>query len=267
MSENHIETFVTTQYLAEHLESRNYKVIDLRDYEKYEKEHIKGSVHINNSIFSQQNEDGLNILPKEEILLLNLREKGINSSDKLILVDDVFNLNCSLAAWTLHYFGFFNVNLLDGALAKWEKEKLPLTSDIPEVSKGNISFKVENPNILITKDEILMNINSNDIIYVDNRSEYALVLDQQGGNIPGAIHFWYLDLFEEFPDYFILKDKDALEQELISKNIIKDKTIVVYCESAPQSALVYLVLKEIGYPDVRLYLAGYDEWRIICSFM
>jgi thiosulfate/3-mercaptopyruvate sulfurtransferase len=267
MNDNYIETFVTTDYLAKNIKTNEYKIIDLRDYVKYEEGHIKGAVHINNNIFAQQNEDGLNILPKEEILLLNLREKGINSSDKLILVDDVFNLNCSLAAWTLHYFGFFNVNLLDGALAKWEEENLPLTKEIPEVTKGNISFKVENPNILITKDEILMNMNSEDIIYVDNRSEYALVLDQQGGNIPGAIHHWYLDLFEEFPNYFTLKDKDEIKKELISKGIIKDKTIVVYCESAPQSALVYLVLKELSYPDVRLYLAGYDEWRIICSFM
>ncbi|MHA2255948.1 MAG: sulfurtransferase [Candidatus Heimdallarchaeaceae archaeon] len=267
MSENRIETFVTTEYLAKNLENREYKVVDLREYEKYEKGHIIGSVHINNSIFAQQNEDGLNILPKEEILLVNLREKGINSNDKLILVDDVFNLNCSLAAWTLHYFGFFNVNLLDGALAKWEEENLPLTTEIPEFPKGDISFKVENPNILITKDEILININSNDITYVDNRSEYALVLDQQGGNIPGAIHHWYLDLFEEFPNYFILKEKEIISKELLAKGIKKNKTIAVYCESAPQSALVYLVLKELAYPDVRLYLAGYDEWRIICSFM
>jgi len=142
-----------------------------------------------------------------------------------------------------------------------------LTKEIPEFSKGDISFKVENPNILITKDEILMNMNSDDIIYVDNRSEYALVMDQQGGNIPGAIHHWYLDLFEEFPNYFTLKKKEEIDSELLAKGIIKDKTIVVYCESAPQSALVYLVLKELSFPDVRLYLAGYDEWRIICSFL
>ena len=47
----------------------------------------------------------------------------------------------------------------------------------------------------------------------------------------------------------------------------KEKAIIVYCESAPQSALVYLVLRKLGYPDVRLYLAGYDEWRLNYGFL
>ncbi|MCE7741425.1 MAG: hypothetical protein GOP50_03115, partial [Candidatus Heimdallarchaeota archaeon] len=186
--------------------------------------------------------------------------------DKLILVDDVFNLNCSLAAWTLHYFGFIKVILLDGAYSKWEKEINELTTELVEFEKGNIELTEINGSILITKDEILMSIQSGKFTFVDNRSEYALLLDQQGGNIPGAIHFWYLDLFEEYPDYFILKDKDSIIEELTVRNITQDKSIVVYCESAPQSALVYLVLKEFNYPDVRLYLAGYDEWRLLCSY-
>ncbi|MCK5141185.1 MAG: hypothetical protein KAQ70_03245, partial [Candidatus Heimdallarchaeota archaeon] len=132
---------------------------------------------------------------------------------------------------------------------------------------GSIDFTVENPSICINKDEILMNIYSEDSTFVDNRSDYAIEYDQQGGIIPGAKQFFYLDIFEEYPDYFILKDLKSIHKELHEKEITEDKTIVLYCESAPQSALVYLVMKELGYQDVKLYLAGYEEWRIICSFL
>lgn len=265
MKRNSIQTFLSTDFVAENLSNPHYKIVDLRDAEKFKRGHIQGSVHIDNSVFAKQDEDGLNTLPDKEVLLGVLKEKGIDKKDIIVFVDDVFNLNCSLAAWTLHFYGFFEVKLLDGAFAKWEIEKKPLTSEITKFSKGSIELKEENSSILVTKDEILISYKSEDFLFVDNRSEYALILDQQGGNIPGAIHFWYLDIFEEYPDYFILKDCSAIEDELVSRNIAKDKTIVVYCESAPQSALVYLALKELGYPDVRLYLAGYEEWRIICS--
>ena len=267
MSENNIQSFVSIDDLIYNQSFSNYKILDLRENHKFQNGHIKDSIHIDNNYFTQQDEDGINIIPDMEKLQNYLQLKGINQDDKLILVDDVFNLNCSLAAWTLHYFCFNNVLLLDGAYSKWEKEVNEFTTEIIELPKGNIKLTKIREELLISKDEILINIHSDSFIFVDNRSEYALLLDQQGGNIPGAIHLWYLDLFEEYPDYFVLKDKESILEELKVRNITKDKTIVVYCESAPQSALVYLVLRELGYPDVRLYLAGYDEWRLICSFI
>ncbi|MFW9853350.1 MAG: sulfurtransferase [Candidatus Thorarchaeota archaeon] len=266
MNRDYTTTFISTECLAKNIDNNKYKIIDLREIEKYQESHIKGSIHIDNSVFIFHNEEGINELPNKNLLEKTLKEKGINNDDTLILVDDVFNLNCSLAAWTLNYYGFTKIKLLDGALARWEKEERPLTDEVIEYPPGKIELKQVNEEILIEKDEILLNINSKDILFVDNRTEYAISYDQQGGNIPGAIHYWYLEIFKECPDYFVLKNLEDIERELTKIGISKDKTIVVYCESAPQSALVYLVLKELNYPKVRLYLAGFNEWRIICSF-
>ena len=267
MTNSTISTFISSECLADYIIDDRYKILDLRTREKFEKGHIAGSVHIDSEIFIKQNNEGVNVVPDKDLILQNLRDKGINNDDILILVDDVFNLNCSIAAWVLHYFGFFNIKLLDGALSKWEKENRPLTTEEPFYPEGNIDFTTENPSIYITKDEILMNIYTEEFTFVDNRSDYAIKFDQQGGTIPGAKEYWYLDIFEEYPDYFILKDLNQIHDDLLEKDITEDKAIVLYCESAPQSALVYLVMKEIGYPDVKLYLAGYEEWRVICSFL
>ncbi len=265
MCGNSVHTFVSTEALLSLMTNSNCKILDLRDYSKFQKGHITGAIHIDNSIFVEQNEDGINVIPDCKIIANYLNQKGIKNEDILILVDDVFNLNCSIAAWTLHYFCFRNVILLDGAFSKWEKENNELSTEEIQLERGDFTLDKQDDTILISKEEIIMNLNSDDFIFVDNRSEYAILLDQQGGNIPGAIHFWYLDLFEEYPDYFIIKKNEDLIGEMNVREINKDKTIIVYCESAPQSALVYLALKELGYPDVRLYLAGYDEWRLNCG--
>ncbi|MBY9000509.1 MAG: hypothetical protein KGD64_06310 [Candidatus Heimdallarchaeota archaeon] len=267
MSNKNIHTFVSTEFLSDYMVDERYKILDLRSRDKFDQGHIAGSVHINSEIFLKRNDEGASVIPDKSKILNTLREKGVNNEHILILVDDVFNLNCSNAAWIFHYFGFFNIQLLDGALSKWEKENRSLTTEETFYPLGNIDFTVENPSIYITKDEILMNIYTDDHTFVDNRSDYAVQYDQQGGIIPGAKHFWYLDVFEEFPDFFVLKDLEIIHGMFIDKGIIKKNSIILYCESAPQSALVYLVMKELGYPDVKLYLAGYEEWRIICSFL
>ncbi len=267
MTRNKISTFISTDGLSDFLVDESHKILDLRIQDKFEKGHIAGSIHIDSELFIKRNEEGVNIVPDKGVIISALRERGVNNDDTLILVDDVFNLNCSIAVWVFHYYSFYNVKLLDGALSKWEKENRHLTTEVAFYPPGNIDFTVENPSICITKDEILMNIYSEDCTFVDNRSDYAIEYDQQGGIIPGARQFFYLDIFEEYPDYFMLKDLESIHKELHDKEITEDKAIILYCESAPQSALVYLVMKELGYPDVRLYLAGYEEWRIICSFL
>jgi len=267
MTRNKISTFISTDFLSDLLVDKSYKILDLRIQEKFEKGHIAGSIHIDSELFIKRNDEGINVVPDKEVILTVLREKGVNNDDTLILVDDVFNLNCSIAVWVFHYYGFFNVKLLDGALSKWEEENRQLTTEKAFYPPGNIDFTAENPSICFTKDEILMSIYSEDCTFVDNRSDYAIEYDQQGGIIPGAKQFFYLNIFEEHPDYFILKSLKSIHKELHEKEITEDKSIVLYCESAPQSALVYLIMKELCYPDVKLYLAGYEEWRIICSFL
>ena len=267
MCGNSVHTFISTLELASLMSDSKHKLLDLREYSKYVKGHISGSIPIDNNIFVEQNEDGINVIPNCDKIAAYLSKKGMKNNDILVLVDDVFNLNCSLAAWTLHYFGFKNVILIDGAFSKWETESGELSTEEIRLKEGNIKLNQQDDTILISKNEIMMYLHSDKYIFVDNRSEYAMLLDQQGGNIPGAVHLWYLDLFEEHPDYFIIKKTEELMEELTVRGITKEKTIIVYCESAPQSALVYLVLKKLGYPDVRLYLAGYDEWRLNCGFL
>lgn len=267
MSIEKIQTFVSTEWVASILDNKNFKIIDLRMKEKYEEAHIPGSVHIDSSVFIPKNEDGFNTLPDKKIVVNSLQEKGVNKENTIIFVDDVFNLNCSLATWSLHYFKFTNVKLIDGALAKWENENLPMGNNTLEIERGNFDLDGCNEEILITSDEILISLKLGNFTFVDNRSIYAIEMDNMGSNIPNSLQYWWMELFEELPDYFILKAFSNIEHSLISKGITREKDIVVYCESAPQSALVYLILKEMGYSKVKLYLAGYDEWSVHCSYI
>jgi len=259
--------FISTKKFEEETKQNNHKILDLREYSKYEEGHIANSVFIDSSIFSWKNIEGYNEIPPKEIVEQTLRQAGINEDDYIYLIDDVFNLNCSLAAWTLHYYGISNISLIDGALQKWIYEGKKLTKKIPNIEPGNIKIKNSNEEIFISRDEIMLNIYNENYVFVDNRSEFSRTMDSQGGSIPGSKFYWWMDLFEEHPDFFVLKKEKKILDDLEQLDITKDKTVVLYCENAAQSALVYLVLKSIGYKHVRVYLAGYNEWRLCGGFV
>ena len=259
--------FISTDELSNILSNKTVKVIDLREPEKYLQGHIPQAINVDSNMFFSKTPDGFITLPDVGSLESYLRKKGINDKDTLVLVDDVFNLNCSLAAWIFHYYNHQNVMLLDGALTKWIIEKRPMTTETHEYEEGDINLTTRNEDILITRDELLMSIQSKEYLIVDNRSEYALESDNMGGKIPGAIHFWWMDAFEEHPDYFVLKPKSKIKNLLLEKGIHEGVPIILYCETAPESALMYLILKELGYRQIKLYLGGYEEWRLYCSFI
>lgn len=263
----HMGYFISTDELHSILGHKSVKIIDLRDEEKYSSNHIPGSINANSDFFYARNTDGFISLPNPNFLENYLQNLGINASDKIVFVDDVFNLNCSLAAWMMLYFNHPNVMLLDGALTKWIIENKPMTTEISTYEKGTIKLSEPNENILITRDELLLSIQNSEYVIVDNRSEYAVTGDSMGGTIPGAIHFWWMEAFEERPDYFVLKSKDEIRALLEQKGIHENDNIVLYCETAPESALVFLILKELGYKNLKLYLGGYEEWRLYCSFI
>ncbi|MER2256792.1 MAG: rhodanese-like domain-containing protein, partial [Priestia megaterium] len=44
------------------------------------------------------------------------------------------------------------------------------------------------------------------------------------------------------------------------QQVPKDEEVVVYCGSGVTATPVYTVLKEAGYQNIKIYMAGYSDW-------
>ena len=76
----------------------------------------------------------------------------------------------------------------------------------------------------------------------------------QQGHIPNSINIdWNLNLREDgtFKD-----DSELLKLYDIPKN----SEIVTYCQGAYRAANTFLVLKKIGFENVKVYLGSWGEW-------
>lgn len=97
-------------------------------------------------------------------------------------------------------------------------------------------------------------------VLIDSRSHDRYLgqnetMDPVGGHIPGAINFFWKDLFNEDGSY---KSTEELEKHF--ESVDKDAEIVVYCGSGVSATPNVLALEQAGFKSVRLYAGSWSDW-------
>jgi thiosulfate/3-mercaptopyruvate sulfurtransferase len=57
------------------------------------------------------------------------------------------------------------------------------------------------------------------------------------------------------------KSGEELKKLFESKGITPDKTVIVFCETSVRASTLFLALKGLGYPKVKVYDGAYIEWQ------
>lgn len=131
------------------------------------------------------------------------------------------------------------------------------TQSSQETEKTSVEAKDDTKKTTITKEELIKELENDEYVVVDVRSEAAYIGwkpegEARGGHIKGAVDFPYVWSKE-------LKDNE-LKTALDDKGIVPEKTIVVYDTNGKDSAAMAKLLKGLGYENVLTYEAGMKEW-------
>ncbi len=151
---------VETKWVADNLDKVKVVFVDNwpSDKEEYMKKHVKGSVYM--GIGALMGSISANPPAKDQFEGMMTR-LGINNGDHVVLYglsgDRVFTLG---ALWLMDYFGHKNVSLLNGGLAKWNKESLPSEGGMKQASPGKYKAASGNESIRIVADGVLKNLNN-----------------------------------------------------------------------------------------------------------
>ena len=83
----------------------------------------------------------------------------------------------------------------------------------------------------------------------------------------GELQFWNVLTDDYFSGEMIPGSRrvqlDRIGRELRESNLSKETEVIVYCAGpkCPQSAMAAEKLHEFGYPNVRAYEGGLEEWK------
>ncbi|OQR55882.1 sulfurtransferase [Bacillus sp. CDB3] len=262
---------VTVEWLREHIEDENVRIIDCRfdlanpnwGREKYEEEHILHALYfdLNLDLSSPVTEHGgRHPLPNIEEFADKLSQAGIDEHTIVIAYDSQAGANASRLWWLLNYVGHEKVYILDGGFPAWQEKRLPVTKEIPIVTRKTFKASIQD-HMLVTMETVRENILAGaDVTLIDSREpkRYAGVeelVDPKAGHIPTAVNYFWKDGILESGRF-----KNNEEQQGRFQNLDKEKETIVYCGSGVTACPNIVALKLAGFQNVKLYAGSWSDW-------
>lgn len=248
--------------LEQHLHADNILIIDLCKDETYVQSHIPGAVHLQYPRILHVEKPVMGLLPDMNTLSAVLSSLGMTKDTHVIAYDDEGGGKACRLLWTLEVIGHQHYSLLNGGLHAWANEghTLDQTPVIPSPSEYSTC---EIKQAIADKNYILNSINNPDSMLLDSRTIEEFTgnkrFAERGGHIPGAINLDWMLTMDKQRNLRLLPD-DALKQQLQSLGITADKEIILYCQTHHRSSHAFIMLKHLGYENLKGYPGAWSEW-------
>ncbi|MFH0822336.1 MAG: sulfurtransferase, partial [Pseudomonadota bacterium] len=262
---------VSTQWLAEHMNDSNVRILDRQDVEPEEDFYAKG--HVPNSIrMTTDAVKGMRLGIREMLLVKDLirylEDNGISPDHHIVLVSRSDRFPAATRVfWALDLLGHKKASVLDGGIDKWVAEKRPTTSDVPRFEKTTYPVRLQRER-LMTGDELAGYVGSFKelgIVVVDSRrpDEHAGTKmsreSEKQGRIPGSVGLFFNNILTG-KDYKEFKSAQEIKTIFESKGITPDKQPVFSCVSGCFGTVLYFGARLLDYPKAAVYDGGWIEW-------
>lgn len=249
--------------LEQRLNNDNIVIVDLCKAKQYTQAHIPGAHFINYTDIVHIKKPVMGLLPDEKNFSQLVSNLGINENTHVIAYDDEGGGCASRFIWTLNVFGHKNTSLLNGGLHSWSNEGHALSNEEP-ASVTPANYSLSNTGQYTTNSEyIQQHLNDENTVLLDTRSEAEFngekVFADKAGHIPGAINFEWTDAMDRGNNLRLLPT-GIIEQRLEQLDVTKDKEVICYCQSHHRSAFTYLMLRHLGYENVKGYPGSWSDW-------
>lgn len=265
----HPEVLVSTQWVADHLNDPNIKIVESdEDVLLYEVGHVENAIKID---WQTDLQDQLvrDYIDKEKFEQL-LSDKGISNDSTIVFYGDKSNWWACYALWVFKLFGHENCLIMNGGRQKWIEEERPITKDVPEFPKTDYKVSGTNESIRAFRDDVVVHIGSNNpLIDVRSPKEYSGELLHmeaypqegalRGGHIPGADNVPWATAANEDGTF---KSADELQSIYMEgKGLKEGDDIIAYCRIGERSSHTWFVLTYLlGFEGVRNYDGSWTEW-------
>ena len=256
------ELLAETDWLAEHLDDPNVRIVDARPPQQYAAGHIPGAVNLSGTNGIPRTADGEMASPEE---FSSVAGKLGVPNDATIVVYEMPNQHMGLVAWAFLYYGHQDVRLLDGGFEKWTYERRLVSIKAESYSETVFNAKPIEA-IYCSLNHAKSSYGRPETVFWDTRSpaEFHGAAEGHGkppprpGHIQGAAHLDWLKLID--PETKTFKPAAELRALLDSRGITPEREVNTYCGGGRRGSIGTIVLKMLGYNNARSYAAGFSQW-------
>ena len=258
--------YVTTQWLEEHLDDANVRVLESSvAKETFDAAHIPGALWVDSHGDLLRNGDdssGFVITPEQFAALMS--QCGERAETTIVWYGDRHSSYAMRGLWTCDFYrhagGAF---VLEGGRERWEAEARAMTSDVAAVERTSYPMPAHvNDENRATWEQVRNAIGSRDSVVLDVRTEGEYAGSDaraaRGGHIPGAVHVEWTDAAAGAN---VLRSPDELRRMFEAAGVTPDKEVIAHCQLGIRASHTWFVLKHVlGYPNVRNYDGSWQEW-------
>lgn len=261
-------TFVSSDWLYDHLEDENLVIFHVETKENYDSAHIPRAQFIRMREYVTSTTDSIYTeMPSTIYLDSMLRARGVSNDSKIILYYGGERFAATYRLYfTFDYLGLAeNVFILDGGLKTWVNAQLPVSAEKAKVAgtdAGNLSIN-PNTSLIASKEQVKNFVGSSDVKIIDARREAYYTGEKDGdghykrpGHIAGAKTITWLDIIDENQK---LKPEEELQQYFASQGINKEDKVITYCHVGLRATVLYIISKSLGH-DTKMYDGSINEW-------
>jgi thiosulfate/3-mercaptopyruvate sulfurtransferase len=267
--------FVSTEWLAEHLQDRELRIFDVtvvfrpqpdptqpRAIESgrpgYGLEHVPGAgfIDIPNEL-SEPDARFRFTLPSPAIVSRTFSRHGIGPESSVVFYAAAGSW-AARAYYVAREFGLQSVAVLDGGLGKWKREGRPL-SQAPAPERAATFEAKRQHRYFVGKDEVLA-------LLGDPHARIVSALPVQShrlgfrrpGWIPGSVNVPAVDLTDPATEGLI--SVQARRDVFAAAAVTSAERVITYCGGGIAAATTALALESVGGPPVAIYDGSLSEW-------
>ena len=264
----HPETLVSTEWVANHANSPEVRVVEVDvDTKAYDEGHVPGAIAWawNSQLCDTVRRDILSKQKFEELM----SSSGISPDTTIVIYGDNNNWFAAWALWQAKIYGHKDVRLMNGGRKKWLSEGRELSTETPSVR--STSYRASEPDLSLRAflPQVQTAVSTHTAALVDVRSPQEFTGEilappglpetcQRGGHLPGARS---IPWGKACNDDGTFKSAEELRQLYGAEGIDGSKPIIAYCRIGERSSHSWFVLRYLlGYENVTNYDGSWTEW-------
>ena len=245
-------TWVTPDWVREHLADPDIILLDPRRPMKYMSGHLEGAVNL--PVYTAFDDEAR--LMEPESLARWAAESGLSNNRTPLLYDSVDGQNGAMLSWILQYLGCPEVLLMDTFFEGWAKSGgAVFYRPVPSTPADFIS--TPNESIRARWEDVSQTANAS---LIDFRSELEFLGQEgepgAGGHIPNSSHLEWRSLVGENNSYLA---SDETLASMLQPLAADSSEVVAYCRTGPRASLGFLALSKLGYTP-KLYDGSMTDW-------
>lgn len=232
---------------------------------QYAEAHIPGARYTNLDLNLAREpgiDEGRHPLPNPGDFGVWLEALGVSNSSFVVAYDEGPGAIAARLWWMLRWLGHSRVAVLNGGLARWRANSLPLSDEMPRVERGSFVPVRINAAWTVSTTELEDRLKTGDVV-LDARAAARYrgeqePIDPVAGHVPGASNLPFTECLGG--DGRLLPPSEL--RPVLAKAMCgrAAENVIAMCGSGVTACHLLLAMNSAGLGDGRLYVGSWSEW-------